>query len=392
MLLPDARAKSRTLLALLIASWLLLPTLGAADEAQDPTKLGPYPVGVTTMLLVDHSRTDASTEGPRSLVTDIWYPATDDSRDLPKNKFSDFFLKGRNPKLNAMLGLAFKIDLKQIDETFRNLAVRDARVRDGVYPLIVFSHGNGGIRSQNAFWCDHLASHGYIVMSPDHTGNSAVTAIGNEVIPYDNEGRSASAVDRPRDLMFLIDTMTRMNNGGDSRFIGKVDLEHIGASGHSFGGYAAAAVADMDPRIDAIAPMAAVGRERENYTCPAMVLLATEDATIGLAGNARIRQYYEESKGPRYLVEMVNGGHYSFTEMYQVNPDFGDGVGKGKRITNGEEIEYIPMERAFEITNSYTTAFFGKYLKGLTGYDEYLAANHYPDDIIYKGNVPSGDG
>jgi len=229
-------------------------------------------------------------------------------------------------------------------------------------------------------------------MSPDHTGNSAVTAIDNEVIPYDTEARSASAADRPRDLMFLINTMTRMNKGADSRFMGRVDLEHIGASGHSFGGYAAAAVADMDPRIDAIAPMAAVGRERENYTCPAMVLLATEDATIGLDGNARIRQYYDESKGPRYLVELVNGGHYSFTEMYQVNPVFGDGVGKGKRITNDEDIEYISMDRAFEITNSYTTAFFGKYLKGLTAYDGYLAANHYPDDIIYKGNVPSGDG
>jgi len=344
------------------------------------------------MLLVDHSRTDASTEGPRSLVTEIWYPATDDSRDLPKNKFSDFFLKGKNAKLNGMLTFAFKVQLKDIDTTFKNFAVRDARVRDGVFPLIVFSHGNGGIRSQNAFWSDHMASHGYIVMSPDHTGNSALTAIDNEVIPYNNEGRSASAVDRPRDLMFLIDTMTRMNNGADSRFVGKVDLEHVGASGHSFGGYAAAAVADMDPRIDAIAPMAAVGRERTNYNCPAMVLLATEDATIGINGNARIRQYYDESKGPRYLVEIVKGGHYSFTEMYQVDPDFGDGVGKGKRITDGEEIEYISMQHAFEITNSYTTAFFGRYLKGVTGYDEYLAANHYPDDIIYKGNVHSEDG
>ena len=60
--------------------------------------------------------------------------------------------------------------------------------------------------------------------------------------------------------------------------------------------------------------------------------------------------------------------------------------------TDGEEIQYISMQRAFEITNSYTTAFFGRYLKGLTGYDEYLAANHYPDDIIYKNYVPSGDG
>jgi len=362
------------------------PAHGAAD-VPDPAKPGPYLVGVTTTLLVDHSRTDVTTGGPRSLMTEIWYPATDGSRDLPKNTFSDFLLKGRNPKLNGALTLAFKIDLKEIDKTFRNFAVRDARVRDGIFPLIVFSHGNGGIRSQNAYWCDHMASHGYIVMSPDHTGNSAVTAIDSEVIPYNNEGRQASAVDRPRDLMFLIDTMLRMNNGADSRFMGKIDISHIGASGHSFGGYAATAVADMDPRIDAIAPMAAVNRERANYTCPAMVLLATEDATIGLDGNARIRQYYEESKGPRYLVELVNGGHYSFTEMYQVNPRFGDGVGQGKRITNGEEIVYITMDRAFEITNAYTTAFFGRYLKGVTNYDEFLSTNHYADEVIYKADA-----
>jgi dienelactone hydrolase len=340
------------------------------------------------MLLVDHSRTDATTNGPRSLVTEVWYPATDDSRDLPKNKFSDFFLNGSNPKLNGAIMLAFNIDLKQMDSTFKNFAVRDARVRDGVFPLIVFSHGNGGIRSQNTFWCEHMASHGYFVMSPDHTGNSAVTAIDGDVIVYNKQGRSAAALDRPRDLMFLIDAMTRMNAGADSRFLGKVNLEHIGASGHSFGGYAAAAVADADPRIDAIAPMAAVGRERKNYTCPAMVLLGTEDATIKLEGNAQIRKYYEESKGPHYLVEIVKGGHYSFTEMYQINPNFGDGVGTGKRITNGEEITYTPRDRAFEIINSYTTAFLGRHLKGLTGYDEYLATNHYPDDIIYKVGLP----
>ena len=374
-----------------IALWCAISSQqesAAASELPDPTRPGPYPVGVTTMLLVDHSRTDATTNGPRSLVTEVWYPATDDSRDLPKNKFSDFFLNGSNPKLNGAIMLAFNIDLKQMDSTFKNFAVRDARVRDGVFPLIVFSHGNGGIRSQNTFWCEHMASHGYFVMSPDHTGNSAVTAIDGDVIVYNKQGRSAAALDRPRDLMFLIDAMTRMNAGADSRFLGKVNLEHIGASGHSFGGYAAAAVADADPRIDAIAPMAAVGRERKNYTCPAMVLLGTEDATIKLEGNAQIRKYYEESKGPHYLVEIVKGGHYSFTEMYQINPNFGDGVGTGKRITNGEEITYTPMDRAFEIINSYTTAFLGRHLKGLTGYDEYLATNHYPDDIIYKVGLP----
>ncbi|MCP4639928.1 MAG: hypothetical protein GY851_05835, partial [bacterium] len=129
----------------------------APSDLPDPAKPGALPVGVTTMLLVDHSRTDATLEGPRALMTEIWYPAVDDAKTLPKNKFSDFFLSGRSPELIAALGLGFQVDLSKIDTTFKNFAVRDARVRDGLYPLIVFSHGNGGMRCQNAFWCEHMA-------------------------------------------------------------------------------------------------------------------------------------------------------------------------------------------------------------------------------------------
>ena len=71
-------------------------TAHAADPLPDPEKPGPYPVGVTTMLFVDHSRTDEATKGPRSLMTEIWYPATDDSKDLPKNRLLDFYLGGKN--------------------------------------------------------------------------------------------------------------------------------------------------------------------------------------------------------------------------------------------------------------------------------------------------------
>jgi len=360
----------------------------ADTELPDPAKPGPYPVGVTTMLLVDHSRTDANIGGPRSLMTEIWYPATDDSRGLPKNRLIDFYLKGTNLGLIVGLKIGMNIDIMKLDKTFRNFAVRDARVRDGVFPLLLFSHGNGGMRSQSVFWCEHMASHGYIVMSPDHTGNSSVTTIDGRVVGYNKEGREQSAIDRPRDLSFLINAMERMNKGGDSRFLGKVDLEHIGVAGHSFGGYATTSIADHDRRVDAIAPMAYVAPTRENYDCPVMVVIATEDATIGLLGNNRIRKYYEESKGPRYLVEFVNGGHYSFTEMFQFNPTFGDGIGTGTRITNGEPISYTPMEVVFSLTNGYTTAFFGRYLKGLAGYDAYLSTNHQPDELIVKSSVP----
>jgi hypothetical protein len=228
-------------------------------------------------------------------------------------------------------------------------------------------------------------------MAPDHTGNCLITFINGEPILFNDtdEGREIAAEDRPKDIRFLIDVMDRMNKGNDSRFFGKVDMEHIGVAGHSFGGYATTNAADQDPRIDAIAPMAGVARSRTQYDCPVMIIVATEDDTIDLDGNDRVRKYYEESTGPRYLVEFKNGGHYSFTEMYQLNPTFGDGVGTGTRITNGEPITYVPMDVAFSLTNAYTTAFFGRYLKGLTEYDDYLSTNHNPAELITKVEVPA---
>ncbi|MCP4641699.1 MAG: hypothetical protein GY851_14750, partial [bacterium] len=222
-----------------------------------------------------------------------------------------------------------------------------------------------------------------------HTGNCAVTTVDGTFVPY-NGDRDQAAIDRPKDVSFLIDCMDRLNKGGDSRFLGKFDLEHIGVAGHSFGGFTAGAVADTDERVDAIAPMAYVGDDRVNYTCPVMLLIATEDDTIGAEGNAQMRTYYDESKGYRYQVEFVNAGHYSFTEMYQLNPAFGDGVGSGTRITNEEAIDYIGMDKAFRLTNTYTTAFFGRFVKGMDGYEAYMTKNHDEDELIVKHGAAEG--
>ena len=369
--------------SLLLCLWA---ASASAADLPDPEKLGAYPVGVTTMLLVDHSRTDPATNGPRSLMTEIWYPAAEETRGLSKNRLLDFFSKNETPEFVFLLQVAFGVNMLEADKGFKNIAVRDARIRDGVYPLLLFSHGNGGLRMQNAFWCEHMASHGYIVMAPDHTGNSAITFIDGTMVPFQDldEGRARSSKDRPKDLSFLIDTMERFNKGGDSRFLGRVDLQHIGASGHSFGGYTCTWLTNQEPRVDAVAPMAGAAAERENYDCPVLLLIATEDDTLGAEKVTYLRQYYEESKGPHYSVEFVNAGHFSFTEMHQLKADFGDGVGEGKRIVSGEALSYIPMEMAYKYTNAYTTAFFGKFLKGLDGYDTYLSANHCPDELIVK--------
>src|SRR5689334_6693395 len=66
----------------------------ATTNERDVRAPGPFPVGVTTTVFVDFSRTDAFTKEPRTLVTEIWYPATEDARQLPKNKYTDFLPGG----------------------------------------------------------------------------------------------------------------------------------------------------------------------------------------------------------------------------------------------------------------------------------------------------------
>ena len=378
------RIHPRHLAALTLIITLSLSVLTQAAPLPDPEQRGPLSVGVTTTLLVDHGRTDEGTQGPRTLMTEIWYPATDAAKDMPPNDMMNFFAKGTNPIVLAVVKQAFNSDLVEVQKTFKNYAVRDAPILDGKYPLILFSHGNGGMRSQNAYWCEHLASHGYIVMAPDHTGNSCITTIDGEPIIYNTSDREGAAKARPLDISFLIDSMDRMNKGGDSRFFGRVEMDKIGVGGHSFGGYTSIAVASMDERVKAIVPMAGVMSEDSSQTCPALILVATEDDTIGEERNQEIRDYYDTITAEKYLVEFKNAGHYSFSEMYQFNPAFGDGCGEGKRITDGTDITYVDMDTAYTMTNGYSTAFLGKILKGQDDYAAYLKDNHNEKELTLK--------
>lgn len=355
--------------------WWGVLLLAAVCRAQpDPARPGPYLVGVTTTVFVDHARTDKFTNQPRTLVTDIWYPATDDARSLPKTRYSDFFPGGVTPEIDQILLRTHKKTAAELDQTFRTEAVRDARVRPGRYPLIVFSHGNGGTRFQNTFWFDHLVSHGYIVVSADHTANSRHTVLDGKVIPYQREQRANSVADRVPDMRFLLDQMLLWNRGADSRFAGRIDPEAVAAAGMSLGGVTVVQVTDVEPRFKAAIPMAAVALTHTNVAVPALPMLGAKDRTIGPKGNDLIRAYWENHQGPAYLLELPDGGHYSFTDIFKINRNFGDGAGEG----------FTSMEDTYRIINAYSTAFCGVYLKGDKQYLAFLEENHWPAMLIWK--------
>lgn len=354
-----------------------------AGRSPDPRSEGPYPVGVTTAVLVDRARTDSFTGKPRTLVTEIWYPAADEARSLPKNRYTDFIPGAVTPEWDRALMQIYKKSAAEIDEVFWNLAARDAPVRPGKFPIVVFSHGNGGTRYQNTFWCDYLASHGYIVASADHTGNARMTMVDGQLVPYQPAQRLNSARDRPKDMSFLLDELTRWNEGGDRRFTGRIDIRAAAAAGMSFGSFSAFGVVDREPRFKAVIGMSGALAEHANLDIPALAMIGTEDRTIGANGNAAVRNYHAKHRGPAFLLELKNGGHYSFTDMFKVNRNFGDGVGRGRRRGSEEPFDFTSMERTYEIINSVSVAFCGLYLKGETGYLPFLSVNHWPEDVIW---------
>lgn len=349
-----------------------------------PVSPGPFPVGVMTTVFVDNTRTDSFTKQPRTLVTEIWYPATDDARRMPANKYSDFIPGGVTPEIDQLLKKTYKMNAAEIDKIYWNESHRNAPVRKGRFPLVVFSHGNGGSRNQNTFWCDYLASHGYVIVSADHTGNASMTIIDGKPISFQGGERANSAKDRPLDVSFLLDQMIRWDKGADKRFAGRIDTDHAAITGMSFGSYTAHWASDQDPRFKAVIAMSGAPPSHTNLTVPTLRMLGTEDRTIGVAGNKAIRENHAMHTGPSYLLELKNGGHYSFTDMFKINKTFGDGVGAGKRRESSEPFEFTGMETTYKIVDSYSVAFLGYYLKRETSYLSFLNENHWPEVMKWE--------
>lgn len=106
--------------------------------------------------------------------------------------------------------------------------------------LIVLSHGLASRPSDYDAIAKHLASHGYVIAIPQHPGSDfqQVQAMLNG---YSRKLFLVNEfIDRPLDISYLLD---QLEKGKYAEFKGKLNLEKVGAIGHSFGGYTVLALA-----------------------------------------------------------------------------------------------------------------------------------------------------
>lgn len=122
----------------------------------------------------------------------------------------------------------------------------------GPYPVIVVSHGAGGNWDANKAQAEHLASYGYAVLCLEHPASNtqALTQGGRLMKNLEDMTRDTDEVlGRPKDVSFALDRAEEWNRS-DPRIKGRLDLEHVGVLGHSYGAYTVMAICGIRPALD----------------------------------------------------------------------------------------------------------------------------------------------
>lgn len=248
---------------------------------------GRHPVGVVTLEL-------ACAELPgRKFPTDVWYPA-DPTRLDPA----------------AVPGV------EQVVRDPYGPAHLDAAPAPGPFPLVAFSHGNGGVRRQSTFLTTHLASFGFVVAAPDHVGNTVLDTLGKSAEVRRQLHREARD-NRPRDLAAAIETALSPDPRWPS-----VDAARIGVLGHSFGGWTALKMPRRDPRIRAVCGLAPtsepfVGRRAFDpgelpfpRPIPTLLVAGVDDVLVDL--ETSVRPLWERLAPPTALLAVDRIDHFHF--------------------------------------------------------------------------------
>jgi predicted dienelactone hydrolase len=175
----------------------------------------------------------------------------------------------------------------------------------------------------------------------DHLGSDAAVWQGlplTEIKPALKQAVAnlTNAVNRPLDVTFAIDQMTKMDREGDSPLKGRLDLDRIGVAGHSFGGYTTLAIAGEvfilpdgsqrslpDPRVKAAIAMSAPVPDDKSQLDLAFSKIKTpvfhmtgtlDDSPVGETTAAERRIPFDHIHNPdQYLVIFNGGDHMIFS-------------------------------------------------------------------------------
>ena len=354
---------------------------GTGANADELFEQGPYEVGYREMAII---YSDAASMEPRELPLRVWYPAQDDS--------------GAPPARYAVAGV---VDLPS------GIALDAPPVTDEEQlPFVIYSHGSGAEGLLAYPYGELMASHGWVLVAPNHPGNTALDGVLGQSDPS-----ALVALNRPIDITAVIDEFESGLSGDELE--GKADVAlGVFLFGHSFGGYTSftaggadvdydASIAECegqtsescdvladpnveavyragfgDPRIVAIAPQAPAlvsiaDGELGNLGIPTMLMSGRLDQTTTNEEQAKPAWAGVNDPGDIW-VEMPLGAHYSFvTVCHDLDPEvlalFIDDADM-----DGCSPDFIDTRDAVPVLAAYLLGFGRRHVLGQTEWDPIL--------------------
>ncbi|RKT53003.1 alpha/beta hydrolase family protein [Saccharothrix australiensis] len=353
-----------------------------------PPPSGAASVGTTDLHLVDAGRPDPwHPERGRELMVTVSYPAL--PSDAARAPWVSAEVADHTPLFRDLRSLpGLTLDVAGV----RRQARVDAPVdrRRGPLPVVLFSPGGGLPREVFATLTDDLAGRGYLVVSVSHTHESGAVRFpdGRVAVPDDQPWVPETArtvLDaRIADTRFVLDRITDLAAGRNPDAGGRrlpagllraPDPRRVGMVGHSIGGFTAAEVMLLDPRVkagvnmdgsfatfdDPYRPGESTTRSVDRPFLLMGTTSAKEDHTHGPDSVDRSwQEFWAAQRGWKRDLALVDGGHLGYSDLQSVLPQLGAALPDDLRV---EAIGTVDPARSLRVQRTYLTAFLDAHLR-----------------------------
>lgn len=338
-----------------------------------PVPTGPEPIGTITVELEDSEREEIYGPSPgigRRLMAQVWYPALDQGEVDPVLWSEDWDIVA--PGVSTLMGFpGWFLSHTKYSSSHGGSSVP---VAPGTFPVVVYSHGWTGFRTNSVHQIESLVSNGFIVVAIDHTYGAVATRFpDDEVVDYDpaaipdpaevGEEVYAEAIEElvdvfSQDIVTVANSLEAGPNGPFGALAESVDLTRLGVYGNETGGGAAVQFCLEDERCDAV-----LGLDPWVEPIPDRVLAISairpalymrSDDWRGTENDAILRGIAERSTSTSYWIGVEGTAETDFVGMPLLSP-LGARFGwKGP----------IPAGRIIPIIDRYLVGFFDVYLLG----------------------------
>ena len=205
-------------------------------------------------------------------------------------------------------------------------------------PVVLFSHGLGGSREASPYLGKHWSARGYVCVFMQHPGSDSSVwqgkPLGQRMTALRSAAGPANFLLRVKDVPAVLDQLEKWNTTSGHALSGRLDLEHLGMSGHSFGAVTTQAVSGQkygrggltltDKRIraatafspsgarDGVEPSEAFGE----VAIPWLLMTGTlDDSPIGdLTPESRLRVFPGLPAGGKYELVLDGAEHSAFSD------------------------------------------------------------------------------